>query len=309
MSIAPTTLWPFLKDSSKPVVVILGQTSSGKTYASIAIAHDVQKETGRGVEIVNADSRQLYKYCSIGTAKITHEEMQGIPHHLLDVLEPDATVTAAQYKAMATDCIKNIHDRGAVPMVVGGSMLYLRSITDGTHFADPVPPELREALERAYDTDGGTKLYQELQSFDPQTAQGFTKENKRYVIRAIEILRSTGRKPSSVKTSRTPDYKTFIIGIRREREELRRILHARIEAMFTAGWVDEVREILQRGYTTTCPALESHGYREIAAAVRDGHIDTEELTRDIYKKTWAYARRQQTWWRNDKRIHWIPPLT
>ncbi len=291
----------FLKNAVRPVVTVLGPTASGKTALSVGMAQAM------GGEVINADSRQLYRYLDIGTAKITEAEKRGVPHHLIDVLDPKEPVTIAWYKGEAEKRIADCHARGVVPMLVGGSMLYLSAVIDNLTLAEKAPPEVRARLEAAYDADGGTALYARLQEIDPETAEGFTKENKRYVIRALEIFESSGKRPSEAKTMQPSPYQHFIVGVTRDDADLRERIRRRLTDMLANGWIDEVRNILARGYSANDPGMMSHGYREICAALASENINREKLTEEIFAKTWAFARRQKTWWRNDQRIRWITP--
>lgn len=245
-----TRLHDFIATAPTPTIVLVGPTASGKTAFSI----DLAAQLGN-VEIVNADSRQLYKHLNIGTAKITSEEMHGIPHYLLDVLDPKEGATAAWYKREAERVIGEIHVRGRVPMLVGGSMLYLSAVIDDLAF--PAERDLRKSLQ--------------------------TRKNMK------------------------PRDDLFIIGIERPREEMMRRINDRTAELFRLGWVEEVRNLLQRGYTSEDPAMKSHGYREIMRFLSSGVQQTNDLEEIISAKTRAYAKRQMTWWRNDSRIHWMTP--
>lgn len=295
----------FINSSRRPLVVVLGPTASGKTAFSIGLALSVGD-----AEIVNADSRQLYKYLDIGTAKISPKEMRGIPHHLLDVLDPKEAATAARYKQDAERVIHEIHSRHHVPMMVGGSMLYLSAVIDGLEFPDSSDPWLRKSLAEQYDRDGGASLYKKLLEADPDTALAFSKNNKPYVVRAMEIYEHTGRKPSDARRQSASPYDLFILGIERTREELRRRINERTEELFKKGWAEEVRSLIARGFTERDPAMNSHGYREIMHQwkMENGILKKEVcrmLADRISAKTRQYAKRQLTWWKKDSRIRWL----
>lgn len=295
------SLQAFIKKSLHPLIVVLGPTASGKTAFSVELALSIN------AEIINADSRQLYKGMDIGTAKITEGEKRGVSHRLLDVLDPKEPVTIAWYKTEAEKIIADCHQRNVVPMLVGGSMLYISAVIDNLTLVEKAPPEVRAALEAEYDTDGGTALYERLRELDPETAEGFTKENRRYVIRAMEIFETSGKKPSHMKTKSPSPYDLFVIGIERQDDDLRERIKRRTTQMLQGGWIEEVRGLLDKGYQASDPGMMSHGYREICAAVATGNPDEKLLTEEIFKKTWAFARRQKTWWRGDERIHWLTP--
>jgi tRNA dimethylallyltransferase len=297
----------FLQISKRPLVVILGPTASGKTAASIELAEELKKE--RGVEIVNADSRQLYKYLDIGTAKITQEEMKSIPHHLMDVLDPKEEVTAAWYQEKATKIIDDIHARKNIPMLVGGSMLYISAIIDGLEFPSSSHPEIRKKLEEEYDSDDGITLHKRLTDIDPETAQGIPVQNKPYVMRAMELFEVSGKKPSELRKKSESSYDLFIIGINRSREDIMERITERTQKLFEAGWMEEVRELMKRGYVQSDPGMKSHGYREIMDFLESGSGwgsgSEKQLMEKIAANGRQYAKRQMTWWRGDERILWI----
>ncbi len=311
------TLDVFLGWAKKPLIVLLGPTASGKTALSLEVAKYI------GGEIVNGDSRQLYKYLDIGTAKILLEEMEGIPHHLLSVKDPKEEVTVGWYQREAQRAIEEIHARKKIPLLVGGSMLYVSSIIDGLTLAPAADSALRASLEKEYAADGGMKLYQRLQEVDPEAAETIHMRNKPYVIRAVEIYEIT-KKPKSksfvgvypeLRRRAQPDtHDTLLLGLQMPRGDLKERIAKRVEEMFAAGWIEEVRELLSRGYTASDPGLKSHGYREIVQYLEeleksgsDVDLDAmqESLKAKIVTKTSQYAKRQMTWWRNDERIHWV----
>lgn len=304
----------FLSSAKKPLIVVLGPTASGKTAFSIDVAKFLDV-SGKHAEIVNADSRQLYRFMNIGTAKIWPEEMEGIPHHLLDVLDPKEEATAAWYKTEATRVIEDILRRGNIPILVGGSMLYISALLDNLQFVTGADPTLRKKLEQQYDLDGGATLYGRLMEIDPETASVFSKNNKPYVIRAMEILEGTGLKPSEAKHKSACPWNLLIFGMQQPREKLVERINARTQQMFAAGWIDEVRSLIDRGYSVQDPGMTSHGYREIAEAIsrakskgQSVKIDEELLVTLIAAKTRQYAKRQMTWWKGDQRIQWITSL-
>jgi len=299
----------YVGNSRHPLIVVLGPTASGKTAFSLNIAHAVAEDRDlplqQAAEIINADSRQLYRFMDIGTAKIRPEEMAGIPHHLLDVLDPKEEATAAWYKIEATRVISDILERGNVPILVGGSMLYISALLDDLKFVAGADPVLRQKLECQYDADGGLALYERLHKIDPETASAFSVKNKPYVIRAMEILEGTGTKPSDAKKTGTCPWDLLIFGMQWPRETLVERINARTQQMFADGWIAEVQSLLARGYTMEDLGMKSHGYREIAAAIASGNVDTNALAEIICAKTRQYAKRQMTWWKNDQRITWV----
>ncbi|MDO8649492.1 MAG: tRNA (adenosine(37)-N6)-dimethylallyltransferase MiaA [Candidatus Peregrinibacteria bacterium] len=288
--------------AKRPLLVVLGPTASGKTAFSIALAHAIGK-----AEIVNADSRQLYKELDIGTTKVTEEEMQGVPHHLIDVLDPRESLTVAWYRDRAFAKIDELHSRGMVPILVGGSMLYISAIIDGLSLVESVDAELRARLQDEYARDGGQSLYARLREVDPETAESFHQNNMPYVVRAMEIYEATGEKPSQRKRKSDCPYDLTILGMEWPREDLRKRIDARTEELFARGWIAEVQSLLDRGYTRENPGMVSSGYREIIDFLaKKGPATEGELHADITAKTRKYAKRQMTWWRGDERIQWIP---
>lgn len=293
-----------VSSASKPLFVILGPTASGKTGFSLKVAEFFKGE-GIQAEIVNADSRQLYKHLNIGTAKITEEEKHGMPHHLIDILEPNEPVTVSWYQEEAQKVIDDILSRGNIPLLVGGSMLYIRSITDGLTLAPKVSEEFREKLEKEYDADQGAALFKRLQELDQESAASIDPCNKRYLVRALEILEATAKPLSEIKTSKGSPFDLLILGMLVPREGLHKRIEERTNELFQKGWIEEVKGLLATGYTANDPGLESTGYREIIEFLEGGIPTKEELFERIIAKTRQYARRQLTWWRMDERIYWI----
>lgn len=304
----------FLRSATRPLIVLLGPTAAGKTACSIALAQHINKQisaasastsSGSFLEILNADSRQLYRGLNIGTAKITAKEMLGVPHHLLDVLDPNEEITAATYQHMALPIINAIHRRGRVPMLVGGSMLYISAIIDGLDFPPAADQKRRHELEKEYEADGGVALHARLAGMDSAAAAAIPRQNKPYLIRAFERIHSTG-KAAPVQTSGVP-YDMLILGIDRPRDELTTRINHRTAALLENGWIEEVESLLAAGYDASAPAMKSHGYKEIMEWIARGENAAElaTLTEEIAAKTRQYAKRQRTWWKGDRRIQWI----
>lgn len=300
---ASRVLSAHLRCAEHPLIVLVGPTASGKTSLSLDLA-ERSSALGKPAEIINADSRQLYRFLDIGTAKIRPEEMRGVPHHLIDVLFPQEEVTIAWYQKEATRIIGEIHARGSVPLLVGGSMLYTSSVIDGLH---PLPCDsgLRSKLEKEYDEQGAEWLHRKLSDVDPDSALGIDPRNKPYVVRALEIALLTGDKPSAQRKMDPSPYDLLIFGLSWPREALVQRINERTRAMLASGWIEEVQELLKKGYAPSDPAMISHGYRDIVTALERGLIDREALSEIIATKTRQYAKRQMTWWRHDERIRWI----
>ena len=311
-------LLSMLGSSTKPLIVIVGHTASGKTGFSIDLALKLKKLCAeqtlpwKDVEITNADSRQFYKGFDIGTAKITGEEKRGVVHHLLDVLDGKEPVTISWFKKEAEKCIAECHTRNVIPILVGGSMLYISSIIDGLEPVDAVDHEKRKALSDAYDVDHGLSLWKKLSELDPDGAAGIERRNKMYVIRAMEIVESTGKPLAQVKTQNPCPYDLFLYGLSFEPEERAKRINERTRQLLESGWVEEVQKLMAAGYDPMDPAMISHGYREISSKLKtqssELNINKDEirvLAEEISAKTRQYAKRQVTWWKNDARIHWL----
>ncbi len=300
----------FFTKARELLIVILGPTASGKTGFSI----ELSKHIGNA-EVVNADSRQLYKYLDIGTAKITLEEMSGIPHHLIDVLDPKEEAAAGWYQTEAQNVISQIRKRGNVPLLVGGSMLYVSTIIDKLTLAPTSNKKLRERLMQEYDKDEGESLHARLCEIDPEAASRFHKNNKPRLVRAVEIFELT-QKPKSDAVpqdelcprglSAVSGVEPLIFGVGCLREEIVERINARTEQMFKDGWIEEVQGLLDRGYKAEDPGMKSTGYREIVRFLQEGEPALlDDLKEGIAAKTRQYARRQMTWWKRDSRIKWI----
>lgn len=307
--------WPQLVDhhlahAKKPLIVVLGPTASGKTFFSLDIAKHIsharpgEHPFGRA-EIINADSRQLYRDLSIGTAKITEEEKRGVVHHLIDVLDPNEDLTISTYKEMATKIIDDCHARNVVPILVGGSMLYISAIVDGLDPLPPANPDIRKRLESEWGKDDGWSLYDKLVEIDPATAKNFQQQNKHYVVRAMELWEMTGVQPSKLKKTIPPSYDILMIGLYWSREELTKRIDERTKLLLQSGWIEEVEGLLDKGFAQKDPAMKSHGYKEIMQWLSSEDRHKEELEKVIATKTRQYAKRQMTWWGGDDRIKWI----
>ncbi len=304
----------FLAASRRPLLVVLGPTASGKTALSVDLALWLTAG-GRPAEVINADSRQLYRLLDIGTAKVTEEERRGVPHHLFSVLNPSEEVTIAEYQRLAEAAIAEARSRGAIPILVGGSMLYISAVIDGLQPLPKADPAVRARLEAEYDADDGVTLFARLEELDPEAAIGIARQNKPYVVRALEIAETLGTRASVAKTTVDIDHDLFLIGLRRSREDTVARIHARTPLLLAGGWVEEVAALLDAGYDETAPGMKSHGYREVIAALRrhgypsaaaiEAARNDAALREAIDAKTRQYAKRQMTWWKDDPRIHWI----
>lgn len=279
-----------------PVLAIIGPTASGKTALSLEIA---KKFNG---EIVSADSRQIYKYMDIGTEKISQSEMQGITHHLLDIVNPDQEFTLADYKRKAVNTIKDIHKRGKLPILCGGTGLYLNAIIENYQIPR-VPPQfdLRQQLAQYYEEHGAQALHKLLQERDPDAAAKIHPNNVRYVIRALEIFEAglDSQPPKGKKI-----FNIFTVGIDWPRESLYERINSRVHDQIDRGLLNEVKTLMHKGYNPGLPALSSIGYSEIIEFL-NGDVTLEEAIENIKKNTRNYCKRQLTWFRRYQNINWI----
>lgn len=283
-----------------PLVAVIGPTASGKTKISIHLAEKLDGE------IVSADSRLLYKGMDIGTSKPTLEMQARIPHHLIDVTEPEKPWSLAEYRASALEVIEGIHQRGRLPLLVGGTGQYVAALLEGW---SPPPKSddhsLRRELEAFADTHGSLALHERLAHVDPHTANRIDHRNVRRVVRALEIYYVTGIPSSEQRVVQPLTFRVLRIGLTLPRSELYTRIDDRIDAMFEAGFVDEVRELISRGLSPDLPALSAIGYRQIADHLR-GEISMEEAVRLIRRATRQFVRRQANWFKSDDpNIHWF----
>jgi len=282
------------------LVAIVGPTAVGKSKLALELAADF------GAEIVNADSRQVYRYMDIGTNKPTREEQRLVPHHLIDVVNPDDDFTLAGYLQGAYRAIADIQQRGKLPLLVGGSGLYVWSLLEGW-IIPGVPPDrkLRQELEATAEELGGDILYQRLCEIDPAGAAKIDPRNIRRLIRALEIYQSSGQLPSAVRRKRAPDFSTLIIGLTIERSKLYGRIDSRVDRMMEEGLVKEVTGLMQRGYSLSLPSMSGIGYKQVGDFL-SGRMSLSGVVEKIKYETHRLARRQCAWFRpEDARIRWL----
>jgi tRNA dimethylallyltransferase len=285
-----------------PLILIVGPTAVGKTELSIQLA---EKFSG---EIVSADSRLFYRGMDIGTAKPSREEMARVPHHLIDIVNPDETLSLAVFQQKAQEVIAAIHRRGKLPFLVGGTGQYIRAVTEGWSPPEAAPNErLRKALERLKDEKDSAWLHNKLRILDPEAADKIDARNFRRTIRALEVIFTTGKRFSDQrKRSETP-YRLLTIGLIRPREELYRRVDARIELMFAGGLLDEVRGLLEKGYSPDLPSMSAIGYREAVRVVK-GEWSEDQAKIEMRRQTRIFVRRQSNWFKeSDSQIQWFHP--
>jgi len=281
------------------LIVICGATATGKSDLAVALALKID------AEIINSDSMQLYKGMDIGTAKLSIQERQGIPHHLLDVLEVTQDANVAWYQTQARAKIAEIHSRGKSVVVVGGTGLYIKAILDELNFPD-TDPAVRQALEKEVAELGAHVLFERLEKLDPAAALAIDRANTRRIVRALEVIEITG-KPFTANLPRKdselyPTAKQF--GLVMDRESLSERISDRVDQMYAAGLVDEVDECIKAGITTARTAQLALGYAQVIA-MRGGDLTLEAAIEETKRATRQYARRQETWFSRDARIKWI----
>jgi tRNA dimethylallyltransferase len=276
--------------SGPRILLLSGPTASGKSALALSLAEVFP------LEIVNADSMQVYRYLDIGTAKPTREERAEVPHHLIDVADPDDPYNAGRYAVDAERAVSEILARGKVPMLVGGTGLYLRAVLRGL---DPVPGDLkvRAALDRRWHEEGGAVLHADLAKVDPETASRVHPSDRVRVVRALEIARVAGIPASRARTAwaaGTGRYQSLYLALWPDRDTLYRRIDERTERMFRKGLLNEVREILDRGYGRELKPLKGLGYRQAVAHLLDG-VPLPEAVEATKRDTRRYAKRQVTW--------------
>tara|TARA_B100000029_G_scaffold106879_3_gene97673 strand:+ start:8891 stop:9820 length:930 start_codon:yes stop_codon:yes gene_type:complete len=286
------------------LVVILGPTATGKTKLAIEIALAINGE------IVNVDSRQVYRFMDIGTAKPTKDECASTPHHLIDILNPDEMYSVGSFIADAVHTINQIRERGSVPILAGGTGQYIWSLLEGWN-VPIVPPSdsFRAEKEAQVATYGYQFLYDELQDLDPERAFQIDPRNVRRVIRALEIIHIGGIKPSDVPSRRNENYAPLIIGLTMNRSDLYAKIDDRVEQMMDMGLLEEVNSLKEMGYCLGEGALDSPGYRELGDYLTDSLSLVQAVEKTKYQ-THKLARRQYTWFKkDDPRIHWLDSST
>ena len=286
--------------NKKTVIVIAGPTASGKTSLSIGIAKKI------GGEIVSADSMQIYKDMDIATAKPTEAEMQGIPHHLISIVESDESFSVAAYKEKAVEAIADIFCKGRIPVVVGGTGLYIDTLVNNTTFFDFDKSDQREKLQMRLQNEGIEKLFDELKSVDPETAERLHINDTKRILRALEVYCSTGKTISlqaELSHENESQYNWLIIGLTAEnRDVLYDRINRRVDIMLDDGLIEEAKNFFSSEKSST--AKQAIGYKELKGFF-DGSISLEEATENLKRETRRYAKRQLTWFRRNKNINWI----
>ncbi|WP_313756498.1 tRNA (adenosine(37)-N6)-dimethylallyltransferase MiaA [Tissierella sp.] len=290
-----------MKDKDN-LFILIGPTAIGKTALSVELAKRINGE------IISADSMQIYKYMNIGSAKITKEEMENIPHHLIDIVFPNEDFTVADFKNNAVKLIKDINSRGKLPIVAGGTGLYINSLVYNLNFTQVAPnEEIRVKLEYLGDKYGNEYLHQQLEKIDIESAEKISVNDRKRIIRAIEIFKITDKPMSQHnKNFRIPieDYNLVMIGLNMDRKELYNRINLRVDIMIEEGLIEEVNNLLKMGYNKELVSMQGIGYKEIIMYL-EGNISLEKSIELIKQGSRNYAKRQLTWFRRDNRIKWV----
>lgn len=285
----------------RPLVVLLGPTAVGKSRIATHVA------THFDTDVLAADSRQVYRGMDIGTDKPTAEERQGVPHRLIDLVNPGETFNAGWYRRVALVEIERLYSAGRLPFVVGGTGLYIRTLVRGLCPAPQADPHVRAGLKTLKDERGRDGLYAELMRVDPETAARLHPNDESKVMRAIEVYRLSGRPLATVQAEHgfheTP-FSTLLIGLERKKETLYQRIEERIDWQLTHGMVEETRSLLSQGYGRELGSMKGLGYRQVAAYLANEY-DYDEMVRQFKRDTRRFAKRQMTWFRSEKGVVWL----
>ncbi|MEV8506524.1 tRNA (adenosine(37)-N6)-dimethylallyltransferase MiaA [Actinoplanes sp. NPDC051475] len=279
------------------VVAVVGPTAAGKTALSLALAHAL------GGEVVNADSMQLYRGMDVGTAKLPPDEREGVPHHVLDLWDVTFPASVAEYQEAARAAVEDIAARGRVPILVGGSGLYVRAVLEEFEFPG-TDPAIRERLEAELAEGGPAPLHARLREADPDAAARILASNGRRIVRALEVIEMTGAPFTAALPEPKPFYDSVQIGVDRETEELDRRIAERVDLMWATGLIDEVRELDRAGLRAGRTASRALGYQQALAQI-DSVLGEEEAKEDTVRGTRRFVRRQRSWFRRDDRVTWL----
>lgn len=285
-----------------PILILVGPTAVGKTSTSITVAEELNGE------IISSDSMQIYRYMDIGTAKVTKEEMHGIKHYLIDEINPDEQFSVSDFQEKANFYIEDIHKRGKLPIIVGGTGLYVNSLAYDLDFSKTISNEsFRKKCEDDIEKHGNEHLYEKLKQIDPESLGRIHLNDTKRIIRALEVFHETGSPMSKqYKNFRKPNpiYEIAMIGLNRDRKELYDRIDMRVDLMLKEGLVDEVKALLKLGFDKDSTSLQGLGYKEVIKYLNNEY-DYEEAITVLKRDSRRFAKRQLTWFRRDKRIEWI----
>lgn len=286
----------------KPLIIIAGPTASGKTSVSVKLAQAINGE------IISADSMQVYRGMTIGTAKVLPEEMDGVRHHLIDVLEPDDGCSIARFQSMVKEALEDIYRRGKVPILAGGTGFYIQAIVNDVDFReDEGDRHYREQLEKRAQADGGEALYQVLLQVDPEAARTIHRNNVKRVIRALEYHYISGERISdhnARQQKKTSPYKAGFYVLSMDREILYDRINSRVDLMIEQGLIDEVETLLNKGYDPSLVSMQGLGYKEIVRYLT-GQWSLDEAVEILKRDTRRFAKRQLTWFRRESDAKWV----
>jgi tRNA dimethylallyltransferase len=284
-----------------PLVVIIGPTASGKSALGIELAKQLNGE------ILVCDSTQIYRHFDIGTGKVPQAEQQGIPHRLVDLIEPEEIFTAGEYRRRALDVLQDLRKHGKLPIITAGTGLYLRGLLEGLADSPQRSEILRERLGASAEIHGGAHLHRVLARLDPEAAARIAAQDTQKIVRAIEMRLLAGKPVGEIhRSGRTPleGYQSLKIGLRPSREALYARIHLRIDAMIQAGWVEEVAGLVKRGIPAEAKPFQFIGYSEWRAHLA-GTLTKKDATQKIQQATRRFAKRQLTWFRRESNVHWL----
>jgi tRNA dimethylallyltransferase len=284
------------------VIALVGPTGVGKTEIGIALAEKL------GTKIISCDSMQIYKHMNIGTAKPTVEQQKRVRHYLIDVLNPNESFDAAEYRKQASAVIENFEEK--IPLIVGGTGFYLRALIDGLFDQPKVPKEFRKEIMTKWSKFSTPLIHEELAKVDPDAAQKIHPNDQKRILRALEVYEYLGTPISKLQQEQQKEESPFdpvIIGLQLARKELYARIDTRVVKMFENGWIDEVEKLRKMGYSPTLLPMQSLGYKYINEYL-DGKCNKEDMIQLTQRDTRHYAKRQMTWFRADKRIHWMDVL-
>lgn len=289
-----------MQSNKFPLILIVGPTAVGKTALAIELAEQLQGE------IVSADSRLFYRGMNIGTAKPSLEEQARVPHHLIDIANPDEILSLAVFQQKAREAIDDVHTRNKTPFLVGGTGQYIRAVTEGWSPPEVEPDErLRSELEKLKEEKGIYWLYEKLKFMDIAAAEKIDPRNYRRTIRALEVIKTTGKKFSEQRGQRESPYHLITIGLTRPRPELYERVDQRIETMFASGFLDEVKSLLAKGYSPSLPTMSAIGYQECIRVIK-GELSEDQAKAEIRRATRVFVRRQANWFKeSDPNIKWF----